>query len=185
MAIATQKKAFKEQKSEKVAFFSLVVSLSVIFSALEELYFIRIPVPGVKYGLGNIPLLLGVSILSPLEIFSVVFLKILIHSFLFYGFNPVNIWLSVAGGVASATILVVLKMSSLIDAFEGKPFKLSLAGAGALMGAFHIIFQILAAYFVLRTTAVFLYLPLSGLLSVILGFSGGVLSNYIACKLKN
>lgn len=184
MNLVVDKGLVKNKGIGKLAFFSLIVSLSVIFSAVEELYFVRIPVPGVKYGLGNIPLLFGALIITPIEIYLIVLLKILIHSLLFYGFNPISIWFSLAGGLASATVLIFLKSFSLIDISEDASFRFSLAGTGALMGSFHITFQILAAYFVLRTEAVFLYLPLAGVLSVLLGFAGGVISNYIAKKLR-
>lgn len=184
MNLTANRSLVEHKKAGKIAFFSLMVSLSVVFSAVEELYFVRIPVPGVKYGLGNIPLLFGALVLTPVEIYAIVLLRILIHSLLFYGFNPINIWLSLAGGLGSATILVFLKSLSLISLSREGAFKFSLAGAGALMGSFHITFQILAAYFVLRTSAVFLYLPLAGSLSVFLGFAGGVISNYIAVKLR-
>ncbi len=178
-------KGLEENKAiGKVAFFSVIVSLSIIFSAIEELYFVKIPVPGVKYGFGNIPLLFGIMQITPIEIYLAALMRILINSLLFYGFNPVNIWLSLAGGLASCTVLIFLKSFSLIDLSERATFRFSLAGAGALMGSFHIVSQMLAAYLVLKTEAVFLYLPLAGILSVLLGFFGGVITNYLAKKLR-
>lgn len=158
--------------SKKLTLLAFVFALCLLLDAVEELYLPFLPVPGVRLGLASLPLLLFVDRLGARDLMVVQLLRIFVSALLFKGLNPVSLALSLAGGVAAVAVLVVLSRASVV----------SYAGTGALMAAVHITAQFTAAAYLLNTAAVFLYLPLSGTLSVIAGFTTGGLANSVSAR---
>lgn len=170
-------------KAAKVA---TITSLSVILAALEQIALPSLPVPGVKFGLANLPLLFTFPLLGIIEIFLITFLRIVISALLFSGLNPLTVSLSFAGGFSAVAVLVFLKASSLLPVAPGENFswnKMSYAGVGVLMSIAHVFAQFLIASIILNTSVFFIFLPLAGSLSAILGLAGGMMANYLVPKL--
>lgn len=147
-------------------------ALCLVLDAVEEFYLPVIPLPGVRFGLASLPLLLFVDRLRPADIVTVQLLRIFASALLFKGFNPVSLALSLSGGVAAVVVLLLAVRLPAI----------SLAGTGSLMAAAHISAQFAAAALLLGTVAVFIYLPLSGTISVLAGFTTGMLANSISAR---
>lgn len=155
---------------------AVIAAASTILSFIEQFFIPSVPVPGVKPGLANLPLLLVFQHVSVFGLVVIQLLRIIAGAILFKGFNSVGVLLSLMGASGAVFALYAVKIS-------GK-MRISLAGTGALMAALHIIMQIFGARIVLGTPAVFSYLPLAGILSVLFGFSGGIFANLIDVKLR-
>lgn len=134
-------------KSGKIAYGAMLVALAMIFSYVESLIPITIGIPGIKLGVANLVTVLGVFFLGPCEVLTVVIMRIFLVGFMFG--NGVSIIYSLAGGLLSLTVMLIIK----------KTDKFSMVSVSVAGGISHNIGQLLAAAIVLKSTAVVYYLP--------------------------
>ena len=135
-------------KSGKIAYGAMLVALAMIFSYVESLIPISIGIPGIKLGVANLVTVLGVFFfLGPCEVLTVVIMRICLVGFMFG--NGVSIIYSLAGGLLSLTVMLIIK----------KTDKFSMVSVSVAGGISHNIGQLLAAAIVLKSTAVVYYLP--------------------------
>jgi len=145
-------------KTKKIAYISILACLSIIFGYIESL-FPASPIPGIKLGISNIVILFALYKTDFGSSFLIMLIKVLVTSLLFSGFN-VFIY-SLAGGI----------FSILVMHFSVKLF--SKVGVSMAGGVFHNIGQLLAAAFMMQTSAVFVYTPYLLISGVIVGFITG------------
>lgn len=134
-------------KSGKIAYGAMLVALAMIFSYVESLIPISMGIPGIKLGVANLVTVLGIFFLGPCEVLTVVIMRIFLVGFMFG--NGVSIIYSLAGGLLSLTVMLIIK----------KTDKFSMVSVSVAGGISHNIGQLLAAAIVLKSTAVGYYLP--------------------------
>lgn len=144
--------------AKKICYISVLSAVAIICGYIESLFPIA-PIPGIKLGISNIVILFSLYKLDKSSAFLIMLVKVMVSSLLFSGFN-VLIY-SLSGGVFSLISMILLR----------KP--LSAVGVSMVGGVFHNIGQLLAASFMMQTSAVFVYFPYLLISGVIVGFITG------------
>ena len=111
--------------ADKAALYGLLIALAFIFSYVEALIPLPVPVPGIKLGLANLVNVVGlytVGVAGPLV---VGLLRIVMVGFTFS--NPGSMLYALAGGILS---LAVMALAKKMDWFEK-------TGVSILGGVFH------------------------------------------------
>jgi heptaprenyl diphosphate synthase len=153
-------------KTRKLVFFSLFVTLATALGFLEMLLPNPFPLPGVKLGLANIVTLLVIYLYGFKEGLAVALLRVLFASLMAGTFLSVSFMLSLSGAVLSTLImgLLIRYMSAL------SVMGVSMAGAVT-----HNIGQLITASFLIQTPYIFYYLPVL----LLAGVPTGLLTGYI------
>lgn len=158
--------------AKKVAYSALLVALAMIFSYVEALIPISFGIPGIKLGLANLVVVLGLFILKPSQVFCVLVVRIVLSSFMFG--SLFSIIYSLAGGVLSFFVMLILKKT--IKGF-------SIIGISMAGGISHNIGQLIVAACVVENMHVFLYMPVllvAGMLTgMLIGILGQRLQKYL------
>ena len=158
-------------KTSKITLYGIFAALAMILSYVE----LQIPaffaVPGMKLGLTNIVVVVALYVLGEKSAFFINLIRILVVSLLFG--TVMSLWSSLAGGILSTLIMILLKRSN----------KFSPVGVSAAGGITHNIGQIIIAMILLQTKFIVWYLPalwLSGVVSgVIIGIIGGIVCKHL------
>ena len=149
-------------KSRTISLFALYTALAFIFSYIESLIPIPMPVPGMKLGLSHIVLVIVLYQKGLPFALGVTTVRTVLTAFTFG--NPFLFFFSIIGSVLS-----LAGMSLLIKRKYFHTIAVSAAG-----GVLHNIGQILVAIIILNGTAILSYLPIlyfSGLISgIFIGF---------------
>lgn len=124
---------------------AVLVCLALVLGYVESLIPIPVPVPGIKLGLSNFVLLFAMDRFLVRRVFLIMLLKTLLSALLFAGMTA--FCYSFAGGLLSLLAMYAVKRFC------------SWIGVSAVGGAAHNFGQLLAACFVLKSRAVFSYLP--------------------------
>lgn len=163
-----------KSKTGTITLYGIMAALALILSYVE----LQIPaffaIPGMKLGLTNIVVVVALYTLGEKSAFFINLVRILIVSILFG--NVMALWFSLAGGILSTLIMIILKKTNWFS-----PVGVSAAG-----GITHNIGQIIVAIIVLRTGFIIWYLPVlwaSGVVSgVIIGIIGGIVCRHLAAS---
>ena len=145
-------------KTKRLAACAILSAVAIVFGYIESLFPIPLPIPGIKWGLGNIVVLVALYKLDKRYAFFIMLIKVLTTSLLFA--SPSVLIYSLMGGVLSLFVMILLKKLDL------NIVNVSIGG-----GIFHNIGQLLAAAIMMRTLTVFSYLPvlvLSGVVTAVL-----------------
>lgn len=142
--------------------FAIALVLSVLESMLPALPFLP---PGVKLGLSNIVTMYTLVVLGPKQGYTIALLK----SFfvMLVGRGPIGGTLSLAGGLASVTVMLLL---SLLPPVRKDYLLLSIFGA-----VFHNAGQLTVAAFILGTVEIWRLFPLLLLSGVGMGVVTGLM----------
>lgn len=160
-------------KTNKVATFGLLIALAFIFSYIETLIPLPIPIPGIKIGLANMVVVIAFMKLGDKDALILSLLRIILVSFIFGSlFSMVY---SLSGGMLSWLFMLIGK----------KTKKFSLVGISVLGGVFHNIGQIIVAIIVVENTKIAYYLPLLLVSGLITGALIGALASIILEHLKH
>ncbi len=131
-----------------------------------------IAIPGVKLGLSNVITLYAIFTMRPQEALAILISRILLGSF-FVG-NLMVLLYSLGGGLLCFAVTVLLT----------KVLKTNQMFIASIIGAvFHNIGQILVAALVLKSFAVFSYLPVLLVSGVIVGAFTGFAAQYLTMRL--
>ena len=160
-------------KSKRVAIYGVLVALAFIFSYIEALFPMPMPVPGMKLGLANIVVLVTLYTLGYKEGFVISLVRIILVGFTFGNMNMMLY--SLGGGILSYAIMVLMKKLNL----------LSIVGVSVLGAIFHNIGQILVAMILLESTVLVYYLPFLLLSGVVCGVLIGILGGIMSKRLRN
>lgn len=151
----------------KVAYFGVLTALALIFSYVETLIPIQIGIPGVKLGLANLIIVIALYKMGVKEAYVLSVVRIILSGFLFA--NLFSILYSLAGGLLSLTVMVLLK----------KRGDFSILGISAAGGIFHNVGQLLMAMLVLESLSIGYYI---GIL-LVSGVVTGVLIGIVAAEM--
>ncbi len=161
-----------KQYGEKLATGGILVALAFIFSYLESLFPVLIPIPGIKLGLANLVTVIALYTIGEKAAFFISILRILLSGFAFSGIFPMIYGL--AGGILSFLGMVFLKQKKCC----------SLYGVSMAGGALHNIGQIGIAAIVLKSSSIFTYLGILLPAGVLTGGVIGVIASKVLQSLK-
>ncbi len=154
--------------AKTVSLYGLLIALAFIFSYVEAMIPLPLPVPGIKLGLANLVNVVGLYTVGALGTAAVSLVRIVLVGFTFS--NTFSMIYSLAGGIASLFVMLLAKKSG----FFGK------VGVSILGGIFHNIGQLSVAAFVTRTAGVYSYLPVLMAAGVAAGAVIGMLGGMVA-----
>lgn len=158
--------------TEKIALCGVLTALAMIFSYIESVIPIPIPVPGIKLGVANIAVITILYVLGVKEAIVINLLRIALTALLFGNVN--SFLFSISGAVLSLTIMIIMKK---LDFF-------SCIGVSVCGGVMHNVGQIIAAVFIMGSEAIVLYLPVLIVSGVFTGVVIGVVSGIVAKHVK-
>lgn len=158
----------------RVALDSALLAVALIFSYVEALFpiVLPIPIPGFKLGLANVIVLWLAVNRTAWEAGAVSFLRIVIVAMLFG--TPVSFWFSFGGAFVSFLAILLLRRCRFF----------SYIGISVFSASAHNFGQLLAASVLFGFNTMLAYLPVMLVASVIFGAICGILLNFIAPRLK-
>ncbi len=156
-----------------VALYGMLISLAFIFSYIEAVIPIPIPVPGVKLGLANLVSIVGLYTVGIKGTIAVSLVRIVLVGFTFG--NLSSMIYSLAGGTVSLIFMILLK----------KTGKFSQVGVSIMGGIGHNIGQLTAAALITETAGVFYYLPFLMVAGVIAGAVIGLLGALVTARIQS
>lgn len=155
------------QTAKKVALYGMLLALAFVFSYVEALIPVPVPIPGVKLGLANLVNVVGLYTVGTVGTVAVGLVRIVLVGFTFG--NAFSMVYGLAGGILSLAVMLAAKNSG----WFGK------AGVSVLGGIFHNVGQLLVAAYVTRTMGVFSYLPVLAVAGVVTGLVIGILGGLV------
>jgi len=163
-----------KERLRRVAFDAGLLALALIFSYVEALFPIGLPIalPGFKLGLANVVVLWLAVNRTAWDAGAVSFLRIFIVAMLFG--SPVSFWFSFGGAFFSFLSILLVRRSR----------HFSYIGASVLSASAHNFGQLVAASCLFGFNTMLSYLPIMLVASVIFGALCGTLLNLIAPRLK-
>ncbi|MCD8223456.1 MAG: Gx transporter family protein [Clostridiales bacterium] len=157
----------KQRKSARVALYGMLIALAFVFSWLEAMLPVVVPVPGVKLGLANLVTMVGLYTVGIIGTAGVSLARIILAGFTFG--NASSMLYALAGGVVSLAVMALAKKANWFGRI----------GVSVLGGIFHNIGQLCVAAWVTRTAGVFVYLPALLAAGVITGALIGLLGGLV------
>lgn len=161
------------KRTRTVAICGVMTALSMIFSYVESLIPIPIPVYGVKLGVANIAIITVMYAIGEKEALIINCIRITLTALLFGNLN--SFIFSMSGGLLSFAVMVLLKKTKMF----------SMVGVSVAGGVFHNVGQIIAAIFIMDTGAIIYYLPVLIVAGVITGIVIGIVSALVAKRVKS
>ncbi len=159
--------------TKKIAYSAMLVSLGIIFNYVELLIPLSFGVPGIKLGLANLVIVVGIFLLPKLQVLGILVARIVLVAFLFG--NMSSLLYSLAGGLCSFAVMCLL-----IRMKEFSQIGISMVG-----GVFHNVGQVLVAACVVESTAVFYYLPVLLIAGLLTGGLIGLVGQRVSVYLIN
>ncbi|KUO53315.1 MAG: heptaprenyl diphosphate synthase [Desulfitibacter sp. BRH_c19] len=161
-------------KNKRYAVIIILVSNAIIISLLESLIPIPIPVPGVKLGLANIIILIGIVFLPLSDVLLIVIIRSFVVALLTRGIMTVAF--SLGGGIISALVMALLyKKFSRFFSIKG------ISVVGAIL---HNTTQLAVAYLLLGEAVVLLYFPILLVSAVITGLITGSIGEMAISEIR-
>ena len=160
------------QSNKKIAYISLLIALSLIFSYIETLIPINFGIAGVKIGLANIISVIALYLFGITTTLFIVSIRVILSGFLFG--NLFSIIYSLVGGLLSICIMYFLKKTN----------KFSIIGASIGGGVFHNVGQLLVAMIVINELKLYFYFPVLIISGVIMGSVIGIISSLIINRVE-
>ncbi len=133
--------------TKKTARYGLLIALAFLFSYIESVVMVPLPVPGIKLGLANLVVLAALYRMGngPAALVSVV--RVVLAGLTFN--NAVMMLYSLAGCTLSLLVMILLKRTD----------RFGMAGVSVAGGVMHNVGQLLVAAAVVETSALLYYLP--------------------------
>lgn len=158
--------------SKKIAYLAMLIALAMIFSYVEALIPINFGIPGVKLGIANIVILVGLYVLEPKDVLVISVIRIVLVGILFG--NVMSITYSLAGGLFSFLMMWLIKK---IKGF-------SIVGVSIAGGVSHNIGQLAVAILVIENLKLIAYIPVLLIAGAVTGLIIGILSVRIVPVMK-
>lgn len=155
-----------------VATYGMLISLAFIFSYVEAIIPIPIPVPGVKLGLANLVTVVGLYTVGIGGTVAVSLIRIVLVGFTFG--NASSMIYSLAGGTLSLILMILVKKTGWF----------SQIGVSIVGGIGHNIGQLSIAALVVQTAGVFYYLPFLMVAGVVAGAVIGLLGGLVTERIQ-
>ncbi len=156
----------------RVALDGILVALAMIFSYIETFIPFNFGVPGIKLGLANLVVLLGLTFLPAVDVLLISVVRIVLSSLLFG--NVMSLWYSLAGGLLSFLCMWLLTKR------EGY----SIIGISMLGGVMHNIGQVITAAIIVKTMQLTWYLPVLLVAGLVTGLIIGSLAKLLMPRVQ-
>ena len=153
--------------ARKIAYAAMMAALAMIFSYIEALIPFSFGVPGIKLGLANLVVLVGLYFMEQQLVFGILITRIVLSGFLFA--NLSTLLYSLAGGIVSFGVMLLLKR---IKGF-------SIVGVSIAGGVSHNIAQLVVAAVVVENRYVFSYLPILLTAGMVTGMLIGIVGERV------
>ncbi len=161
-----------KKTARRVALYGMLIALAFVFSYIESLIPIPMPVPGIKLGLANLVNVVGLYTVGPVGTAAVGLVRIVLVGFTFG--NTFSMLYGLAGGALSLLVEILAKRSGIFGCM----------GVSVLGGIFHNIGQLIVAAFVTRTAGVFAYFPVLAVAGIVAGTLIGILGGLIVDRIS-
>ncbi|MCD8364411.1 MAG: Gx transporter family protein [Clostridiales bacterium] len=158
--------------AKTIATLAMMIALAMIFSYVESLIPINFGIPGVKLGLANLVIVASLYLLDGKRAFLISVVRIILSGFLFG--NLASILYSLAGGILSLAIMILLKKSK----------KLSVLTVSVAGGICHNIGQLVVAILVVENLKLVFYIPVLLVSGFLTGLLIGVVSQIVLPRMK-
>ena len=158
--------------ARRVATYGMLIGLAFIFSYIEAIIPIPIPIPGVKLGLANLVTIVGLYTVGVKGTVAVSLIRIVLVGFTFS--NVSSMMYSLAGGALSLILMILFQK---LNAF-------SQTGVSIIGGIGHNIGQLTMAALVTQTSGVFYYLPFLMAAGVVAGAVIGLLGGLVTERIR-
>lgn len=155
------------ERKSSAAYLGLLTAFALILSYVETLIPFQVGIPGIKIGLANLTVLLGLYLFGWKEAVLLAVLKAFAGGLLFG--NLFMIAYSLAGSMASVFTMILMKRS--------KWFHVPIVSAAG--GIMHNVGQLLVAVFVVETYSVAYYLPVLMIAGTITGLVIGMAASLV------
>ncbi len=156
----------KRVNVKRLCVMGVLIAAAMLFSYVESLVPVFLPIPGVRLGLANIVVLLALLMFKPGEAFLIGFIRVLLSGILFG--NPFSLAMSCSGFLLSFLVMYIFKRSD----------KFSIPGISIAGGMFHNVAQLLCARIILSSYGIMIYMfPLC-----VVGCITGCINGFI-CKM--
>lgn len=156
----------------RVALDGILVALAMIFSYIETFIPFNFGVPGIKLGLANLVVLLGLTFLPAVDVLLVSVVRIVLSSLLFG--NVMSLWYSLAGGLLSFLCMWLLTRR------EGY----SIIGISMAGGVMHNVGQVITAAIIVKTIQLTWYLPVLLVAGLVTGLIIGSLARLLMPRVQ-
>lgn len=164
------------KKSVWVAKYGMLIALAFIFSYLEAMIPIPVPIPGIKLGLANLVIIVGLYTVGISGTIVVSLIRIVLVGLTFG--NLFSMVYSLAGGALSLLLMVMCKKANWF----------SQTGISIIGGIGHNVGQLSIAALVVQTSGVFYYMPallVAGVVSgAVIGLLGGMVTTRIQVVIR-
>lgn len=159
-------------RSKRIALIGMLTAYAMILSYIESLIPFFFGIPGMKLGLANLAVVLGMYLLDSKSAATINGVRILLSGFMFT--NLFAIGYALAGAVFSFVIMLLVKRTG----------KFTVLGVSVTGGVFHNVGQMIVAMIVFNSMAVLYYLPWLMLFGIVTGAGIGLLSGVLFKYLK-
>lgn len=156
----------------RVALDGILVALAMIFSYIETFIPFNFGVPGIKLGLANLVVLLGLTFLPVVDVLLISVVRIVLSSLLFG--NVMSLWYSLAGGLLSFLCMWLLTKR------EGY----SIIGISMVGGVMHNVGQVITAAIIVKTMQLTWYLPVLLVAGLVTGLIIGSLAKLLMPRVQ-
>ncbi len=150
----------------------MLIALAFIFSYIEAILPLPMPVPGVKLGLANLVTIVGFNTVGVAGAAAVDLLRIVLAGFTFG--NMFSMMYSLAGGVVSLLLMAFVRKMGWFDQM----------GVSIIGGVGHNIGQLAVAAWVTQTAGVFYYLPVLMAAGCVSGAVIGLLGGLVTARIR-
>lgn len=158
--------------TKRIAYSAMLVALAMIFSYVEILIPFSFGIPGIKLGLANLVVVVGLWIIPPMQVLGILIARIILVAFMFG--NMSSLIYSLAGGLLSFCVMLLLK--------KCKGF--SQIGISMAGGVSHNIGQLIVAALVVENLHVFYYAPILLIVGLVTGMLIGVVGKRVCGYLR-
>ena len=170
--MATQRKSPTGTPGRRVALDGILVALAMIFSYMETFIPFNFGVPGIKLGLANLVVLLGLTFLPAVDVLLISLVRIFLSSLLFG--NVMSLWYSLAGGLLSSAAMYLLPPRDHVP----------LIGMSMTGGVLHNVGQVITAAIVVKTLQLTGYLPVLLVAGLVTGAIIGTLAKLLMPRVQ-
>ena len=158
--------------AQRVAAYGMLIGLACIFSYVEAMIPLPIPVPGVKLGLANLVIIVGLYTIGIKGTVAVSLIRIVFVGFTFG--NASSMIYGLAGGMVSLLLMILFQKLNWF----------SQVGVSIIGGIGHNIGQLSVAALITQTAGVFYYLPFLMAAVVVAGALIGLLGGLVTERVQ-
>jgi len=161
------------KQTKRLTIYGILIALALVLSYVESLVPAFFAVPGMKLGLTNVVVVIALYKMDVKSAVIINFVRIALVAVMFS--NGTSFFYSLAGGILSMLVMIVLKLTG----------KVQMATVSSFGGIFHNVGQIIMAIILLGTTAIGYYLAILWFVGLITGLIIGVIAAEVVKRLPD